>query len=63
MFDLLSDILSGLRFQASSYFCSDFAGDWGIDSGGLAQGEFHILLRGQAWLMMWCTTGFSLETR
>ncbi len=52
MFDLLSDILSGLRFQASSYFCSDFAGAWGIDSGGQQQGEFHILVRGQAWLMV-----------
>lgn len=52
MFDLLSDILSGLRFQASSYFCSDFAGAWGIDSGGQGQGEFHILVRGQAWLML-----------
>jgi len=52
MFDLLSDILAGLRFQASSYFCSDFAGDWGINSGGHPQGEFHIVLRGQAWLML-----------
>lgn len=52
MFDLLSDILAGLRFQASSYFCTDFAGDWGIDSGGKAQGEFHIVLRGQAWVML-----------
>lgn len=52
VFDLLSDILSGLRFQASSYFCSDFAGDWGIDSGGKAQGEFHIVVRGQAWVML-----------
>ncbi|MCV6589201.1 MAG: AraC family transcriptional regulator [Marinobacterium sp.] len=52
MSDLLSDILSGLRFRASSYFCSEFSGDWGISSGGLPQGEFHILLNGQAWVML-----------
>ena len=50
MFDLLSDILANLRFEASSYFCSEFSGRWGIAGGSGCHGEFHILLRGRAWL-------------
>jgi len=52
MFDLLSDILANLRFEASSYFCSEFSGDWGIAGGSGSHGEFHILLRGQAVLCL-----------
>lgn len=50
MIDVLSDVLSAVRFRSAVYFQSDFATPWGMamDSGPVAQ--FHLVVRGQCWL-------------
>ncbi len=48
--DVFSDVLRKLQLRGSSYFCSDFHGSWGIKEPKSEQGQFHIIVRGQAWL-------------
>ena len=49
--DVLTDILSTLRFKGSLYFRTDLSSPWSIyvpEKAGVAR--FHIVIRGQGWL-------------
>ncbi|GAA3918878.1 AraC family transcriptional regulator [Litoribacillus peritrichatus] len=48
--DVFSDVLRRLQLRGSSYFCSDFHDSWGIDEPASERGQFHIVIRGDAWL-------------
>ena len=49
--DVLSDVLRAIRLYASSYYCAEFSSPWGIDEPQAECGTFHVVIRGNAWLM------------
>ena len=50
--DALSDILRLIRLKGCVYFQSDFSSPWGMDMGAGSFAQFHLVVRGQCWLIM-----------
>ncbi len=48
--DALADILKTIRLHTSTYFCSDFNTDWGMDIAHRDNGLFHIIVEGECWV-------------
>lgn len=48
--DALTDILRTIRLHTSTYFCSNFNKQWGMDIPNGNAGLFHALVEGQCWL-------------
>jgi AraC-like DNA-binding protein len=50
--DALSDILNALRLSGGIYFRCDFGAPWGMRMGPGEAADFHIVVRGSAWLRL-----------
>lgn len=50
--DALSLILQRLRLQAEVYVHADFCGAWVVDTSGSRKVPFHLIERGEGWLLM-----------
>lgn len=48
--DVLADVLKSIRLSASTYFCTEFSGPWGMDIESGSNGLFHAVIDGQCWL-------------
>lgn len=48
--DALTDILRTIRLHTSTYFCSNFNTQWGMNIPNGKAGLFHALIEGQCWL-------------
>jgi len=48
--DALADILKAIRLHTSTYFCSDFNTNWGMDIAHSKSGLFHVIVEGKCWV-------------
>jgi AraC-like DNA-binding protein len=49
--EVLSDILNSMRVQGSVYFCDSLKPPWSKDYPNLEQPSFHLVRRGDCWIM------------
>lgn len=49
MTDALSDVLDSIRMRGSIFSRAALSAPWGVESGRLATGIFHAIVRGRAW--------------
>lgn len=50
--DALGDILRAIRLHTSTYFCSNFNKEWGMDIPAGDSGLFHAIIEGECWLSL-----------
>lgn len=50
--DPLSEILRLIRLKGCVYFQSDFSAPWGMEMGAGPYAQYHVVVRGQCWLLM-----------
>jgi len=48
--DALADILKAIRLHTSTYFCSDFNTNWGMDIPHSDSGLFHVIVEGKCYV-------------
>ncbi len=49
--EVLSDILSSMRVQGSVYFCDHLQSPWSMDFEDTSSASFHLVRRGECWVM------------
>lgn len=49
--DVLSDILGSMRVQGSVYFCDHLQAPWSMDFKDTTSASFHLVRRGECWVM------------
>jgi AraC-like DNA-binding protein len=49
--EVLSDILRSMRVQGSVYFCDHLEAPWSMDFKDTTSASFHLVRRGQCWVM------------
>ena len=49
--DVLSDILRSMRVEGSVYFCDHLQAPWSMDFTDTTSASFHLVRRGECWLM------------
>ena len=49
--EVLSDILRSMRVQGSVYFCDHLQAPWSMDFRDTTSASFHLVRRGECWLM------------
>ncbi len=49
--EVLSDILRSMRVQGSVYFCDQLQAPWSMDFKDTTSASFHLVRRGECWLM------------